>query len=231
MREPLVKLAAAARSQTKFTYLDLNHTMNFNAKGKKKVETTELHDVTYIGELPYSRLLEKKGRPLRGKELKAEQMRFDDAVKRHETLTNDVSGSLFYSQMGLYGINLTPSMMASQYKNTIAGQSLLPMCECVMIDSMPLPGAPQRKYRMWVDPAKNQLLRVDMQLLADDVQAMKGGMLTVVWTYIDGVPVVSQSHFDSYMRYGRQVIRVVVDHTYSKFRRFSVTSTIVPDGK
>jgi hypothetical protein len=226
-----VKLAEAARSQTRFTYLDLNHTMNFNEQGKRIADTTQLFDVTYIGDLQYSRLLEKNGKPLREKELTAEQKRYDEAVRQHTATGDMVRGKFFYTQLSGFGINLTASGMASQYRNTIAGLAPLPMCECVMIDSTPLPGAPQRKYKMWVDPAKEQLLRLDSTLLADDGQEMKGGMLTVLWTYIDDVPLVSESHFDAYVRYGKTPVRVVVDHAYSKFRKFTVTSTIVSEAQ
>jgi hypothetical protein len=91
-------------------------------------------------------------------------------------------GKLVYTQLGSFGIDLTASRLSSQFRNTIAGEALLPFCHCVMIDSMPLPGAPQRKYRMWVDPAKEQLLRLDTTLLADDGRDMKGGVLTILRT-------------------------------------------------
>jgi hypothetical protein len=228
LRPPLVKLAMAARSKTRFTYLDLNHTVNLSEKGVKIADTTQLFEVTYIGNQRYSRLLERNGRPLRGSDLEAEQRRYDDAVRDYAALDDATHGKLFFSQLGSYGIDLTVSGLASEYRSVVAGTALLPFCSCVMVDATPLPGAPQRKYRMWVDPAKEQLLRLDSTLLEDEGQDLKGGILSILWTYIDDVPLISQSHFDVYVRVDQKKVHAIVDHTYSRFGKFSDTSMMVP---
>ena len=55
-----------AESKVRYTYRDLSHTQNFNEKGKRTVDLTQLFDVTYLGGLEYSRLLEVNGKPLCG---------------------------------------------------------------------------------------------------------------------------------------------------------------------
>lgn len=229
LRPALAKMAAAAHSKTRFTYFDLNHTMNFDGKGRTISDVSKLFEVTYIGNLQYSRLVQTDDGPLRGKELAAEQKRYDDAVSAHAGLNDAAQSNVSYTQLGSYGINLTASELASKYHNTLAGAALLPFCKCIMIDSTPLPGAPQRKYRMWVDPAKEQLLRLESTLLADDGQDMKDGVLTIIWTYIGDTPLISKSHFDVNVRLSqKKIVHVIADHTYLRYRRFLVTTTIVP---
>jgi hypothetical protein len=62
LRPALVKMAVAARSTTRFTYLDLNHTVNLNEKGSTIADTTQLFEVTYIGDTQYAKLLKKNGK-------------------------------------------------------------------------------------------------------------------------------------------------------------------------
>jgi len=40
--------------------------------------------------------------------------------------------------------------------------------------------------------------------------------------------LVSHSHIDATLLMGKKRVHVVTDHTYSNFRKFSVTTTIVP---
>ena len=229
LRPALAKMAAATHSKTRFTYFDLNHTMNFDEKGRTISDVSKLFEVTYIGNLQYSRLVQTDDGPLRGKELAAEQKRYDDAVRAHAGLNDAAQSNVSYTQLGSYGINLTANELASRYHSTLAGVALLPFCKCIMIDSTPLPGAPQRKYRMWVDPAKEQLLRLESTLLADDGQDMKDGILTIIWTYLGDTPLISKSHFDVNVRLSqKKIVHVIADHTYLRYRRFSVTTTIVP---
>jgi hypothetical protein len=229
LRPALAKMAAAAHSKTRYTYFDLNHTMNFDEKGRTISDLSKLSEVTYIGNLQYSRLVQTDDGPLRGKDLAAEQKRYDEAVRAHTGLNDAAQSNVSYTQLGSYGINLTSSGLASQYRSTLAGTALLPFCKCIMIDSTPLPGAPQRKYRMWVDPAKQQLLRLDSTLLADDGQDMKDGILTIIWTYIGDTPLISKSHFDVNVRLSqKKIVHVIADHTYLRYKSFSVTTTIVP---
>jgi hypothetical protein len=151
-----------------------------------------------------------------------------DAVRAHAGLNDAAQSNANNTQLGSYGINLTASGLASQYRSTLAGTALLPFCKCIMINSTPLAGAPQRKYRMWVDPAKQQLLRLDSTLLADDGQDMKGGILTIIWTYIGDTPLISKSHFDVRVRLSqKKIVHVIADHTYLRYRKFSATTTIV----
>jgi hypothetical protein len=45
---------------------------------------------------------------------------------------------------------------------------------------------------------------------------------------MDGIPLIVHDHFDGNAMLGSKKVRVVSDHEYSQFRKFSVTTTIIP---
>jgi hypothetical protein len=233
--EPLSLLTAAFKkmdqlkeTRTRFTFLDLHHNVNFNEKGKKTVDETELYDVIYIGDLQYSRLLEVEGKPLKGKQLAEEQQRYDAAVREHSALDDAARAKIQRETMKSLCSNLNLSELTAKYKNTIADHGISKDCECVIVNSVPLSGAPQRSYRFWIDSVKQEMIKIESTLLADEDDKLKGSTITLQYTYLDGIPLVSHSHIDANLTMGKKQVHVVTDHTYSNFRKFSVTSTIVP---
>lgn len=71
-------------------------------------------------------------------------------------------------------------------------------------------------------------MRIETTLLADEGETLKGGTMSLQFTYIDGVPLVSHSHFDVTLLMGKHHVQVITDHVYSRFQKFAVTTTIVP---
>jgi hypothetical protein len=51
LRPAFQKMDLPKGTRTRFTFLDLHHNVNFNEKGKKTADETQLYDVTYIGDL------------------------------------------------------------------------------------------------------------------------------------------------------------------------------------
>jgi hypothetical protein len=233
--EPLVLLRPAFQkmdlpkgARTRFTFLDLHHNVNFNEKGKKTSDETQLYDVTYIGDLQFSRLLEADGKPLKGRQLAKEQQRYDDAVREHSALDDVARAKILHEAMKSFGASITLSELSSKYQNTIAGHSAPEVCGCIIIKSSPLPGGPPRSYRFWVDSEKQEVMRIDAALLADEEDKLKGSAFSFQYTYIDSIPLVSHSFIDATILMDKKRVHVVTEHTYSNFRRFSVTTTIVP---
>jgi hypothetical protein len=228
LRPAFQKMDQAKGAHTRFTFLDLDHNMNFNQKGKKNADETYLYDVTYVGDLQYSRLLEIDGKPLTGKQLAQEQERYDVAVREHSALDDAARAKIVHQAMKNFGFSLSLSELSAKYQNTIAGHPKSDVCDCVIIDSTPLPGAPQRRYRFWVDPAKEEVMTIETTVLADEGNKLKGSRFSLQYIYFGGIPLVSHSHFDATLLMGKKRVHVVTDHTYSHFRKFSVTTTIVP---
>src|SRR5258708_29237852 len=137
--EPLVLLRPAFQkmdlpkgTRTRFTFLDLHHNVNFNEKGKKTADETQLYDVTYIGDLQYSRLLEVDGKPLKGRQLTKEQQRYDDAVREHSALDDTARAKILHEVMKSLGANISLSDLSSKYQNAVTGHSSPDICDCVV---------------------------------------------------------------------------------------------------
>lgn len=183
--------------------------------------------MTYIGNLQYSRLLEVDGKPLKGKQLAEEQRRYDAALRERSALDDAARAKIQREPMKSFGLSLDLSELATKFKSTIADHEISRDCQCV-IDSVPLPEAPQRSYRFWIDSAKEEVMKIESTLLVDDLDKLKGSTMALQYIYLDGIPLVSHSHIDANVTIAKKQVRVVTDHSYSSFRKFSVTTTIVP---
>ncbi len=228
LRPAFQKFEQPKGTRTRFTFHDLRHNVNFNEKGKKTADETQLYDVTYIGNLQYSRLLEVGGKPLKGRRLAKEQRRYDDAVREHSALDDAAWAKIHHEVTKSLGAGISLSDLASKYRNVITGHSPPDLCDCAVIESSPLPGGPLRSYKFWVDSTKQEVMRLDFTLLADEDDYLKGSTFSFQYTSIDGIPLVSHDVIDSTIRTDKKRVHVVTQHTYSSFRKFSVTTAIVP---
>jgi negative regulator of sigma E activity len=228
LRPAFQKMEQSRGTFTRFTFHDLRHNLNFNEKGKKTADETQLYDVTYIGDLQYSRLLEVDGRPLEGRQLAKEQQRYDDAVRQHSALDDAARAKISHEVMKSLGATVSLSDLSSKYRSVTTGRSSADVCDCVVIDSNPLPDGPQRSYKFWVDSEKQEVMRIDFMLLADEEDTLKGSAFSFQYIYIDGIRLVSHSVIDATILLNKKRVHVVTEHTYSNFRKFSVTTTILP---
>ena len=226
LRAAIEKYRKGNDSKTRFTYLELVHTLNFNEKGKKTVDYTQLFEVTYIADLQFSRLLEVDGKPLKGKALEAEQKRYDDAVRERSALDGFARAKIQHRKMLDVGIRLGD--LLTEYRSTVMDRVMLGECNCALVDLVPLSSEAKKHYRLWINPGTSEIRRLDFEQLADERELLSGGSGTETLQYLDGAPLVAHSHFDGRSMLNNQIVRVVADHTYSQFRKFSVTATIVP---
>jgi hypothetical protein len=226
LRLAVDKYEKAKDSKTRFTYLRLNHIQNFNEKGKKTVDYTQLFEVTYIADLEYSRLLEVNGKALSGKTLEAEQKRYDDAVRERLALDGFARAKIQHQKMLDAGIRLGD--LLTEYRSSVVDRVTMGDCNCALIDLVPISSEAKKHYRLWIDPGTSEIRRLDFEQLADERELLSGGRGTETFQYLDGVPLIVHSRFDGRSMLNNQIVRVVADHTYSQFRKFSVTTTIVP---
>jgi hypothetical protein len=226
LRLAVDKFEKAKNSKTRFTYLELVHTQNFNEKGKKTVDYTQLFEVTYIADLEYSRLLEENGKALSGKALAVEQKRYDDAVQERWALDGFARAKIQHQKMLGAGINLGD--LLTKYRSSVVDRASMDGCNCVLVDVVPLSTEAKKHYRLWIDPNTSEIHRLDFEQLADENELLSGGTGTVTYQYLEGIPLVVHTHFDFRAKLNNQTTRVVADHMYSQFRKFSVTTTIVP---
>jgi hypothetical protein len=226
LRRAVDKYETAKASKSRFTYLELIHTKNFNEKGKQTVNYSELFDVTYIADLEYSRLLEVNGKPLTGKGREQEQKRYDDAVRERSALDGRARAKIQHQRLLDAGIHLRD--LVTEYDNTVVGRDTVEGCDCVVVDLTPVSPTARKHYRLWLDPQTHEIRRLDFDQLADESDLQKGGAGTETFQYIDGIPLIVRSHFDGKAFLAKKLVRVVSDHECSRFRKFSVTTMIVP---
>ena len=124
------------------------------------------------------------------------------------------------------GIDLR--QLLTEYRATVADHVVMDDCQCVLVELVPVSEAAKKHYRLWIDPAKSELRRLDFTQLVDGGDILSGGTGTETFQYLDGIPLILHGHFDGYALLGNKKVRVVADHQYSQFRKFSVTATIVP---
>jgi len=226
LRVAVDKLDQTKQARNRFTYLDLNHTRNFNEKGKSTADSSHLYEVTYIADLQYSRLLEENGKPLKGKALEEEQRRYDDAIRDRAALDDKARAALQRTMMKSAGVDL--SVLPTAFHSTVVSHTTQDGRDCLLVDSTPLPGAPRKHYWVWLDPVAKEVVRIDFDQLADEGDMLRGATGSKAWTYIDGTPLLASSHVDARVLLNdKKTLRVVVDHTHTRFRRFSATSKIV----
>ncbi len=227
LRAALAKLEDTAESKVRFTYRDLSHTQNFDGKGKRTVDLTELFDVTYLSGLEYSRLLAVDGRPLAGKALRQEQEHYDAAVRERSSLDGAARAKFDHHIQKDAGIDL--KALADGYRDRIVGHEPINGQDCVVIEAIPGAGGGAKSYRLWLDVDRAQIVRLDFLQLSREGEMLEGTRGSKFWTYIEGSPLVSHSAVEAmYEINGGERIRVLADHSYSEFRRFSATSTVLP---
>lgn len=226
LRLAVDKYEKAKDSKTRFTYLQLNHIQNFNEKGKKTTDYTQLFEVTYIADLEYSRLLEVNGKVLSGNALEAEQKRYDDAVRERSALDGFARAKIQHQKMLDARVRLGD--LLTEYRSSVVGRAPIEGCDCVLVDLVPLSDTAKKHYRLWIDPSSSEIRMLDFEQLADEREILSGGRGTETFQYLDSVPLLVHSHFDGKAMLNNQIVRVVADHTCSQFRKFAVTTTIVP---
>jgi hypothetical protein len=233
LRAAIDKNHAADSGKTRFTYDLLEHSQNFNQKGKKIYEITRRYEVIYVADLIYLHLLEINGKPLAGQALADEQKRYDDAVRERTALDDAARAKLMHYKNK--NIAFSFRKILTKYHSRVVETTQLNGRSCLLIDSTPLEtvaDAPKRHLRIWLDPHQNEFLRIDFDQLADEEDLLRGSSGSMSFTYIDGVLLDTQQHFDGTLLAKdkkKSSHRIVTDQTFSNYRRFVSTSRILPD--
>jgi hypothetical protein len=235
LQTAIEKNREADNAETRFTYDLLEHSQNFNQKGEILHEVTRRYEVIYIADLLYQHLLEVNGKPLAGQDLADEQKRYDDTIRERYGLDAATRAKLINSRH--IGVSTRLGQILTKYRSKVVGPAVLNGRSCLMIDSYPLAtvaDASKRHLRIWLDPQQNQFLRIDFDLLADEEGPLRGSTGSMIFTYIDGVPLDTLDHLDFILPAKdkkKGSARMVNDQIFSNYQRFASTSQIMPAEK
>jgi hypothetical protein len=235
LRAAIEKGRSGDTDKMRFTYHLLEHTQNFNQKGKKIWEITRRYEVIYIADLEYRRLLEVNGKPLTGQALADEQKRYDDAVRERTALDGVARAKLMHHKNK--NVSFSFGQILTKYQSKVVEETQLDGRACLLIDAKPLEtvtDAPKRHLRIWLDTQKHEFLRVDYDLLADEDDLLRGSIVSMNFIYINGVLLDTQDHFVGILPTKdkkKSVYRVVTDQNYSNYRKFVSTVRLLPDGE
>jgi hypothetical protein len=233
LRAAIEKGRSADSGKTRFTYEVLEHSQNFNQKGKIISDVTRRYEVIYIADLLYQHLLEVNGKPLAGQALADEQKRYDDAVRERTALDDAARAKLMHHKHKEVMVSF--GQILTKYHNRVVEATQLNGRSCLLIDSTPLEtvaDAPKRHLRIWLDQEKSEFLRIDFDLLADEDDLLRGSSGSMSFTYIDGVLLDTVHHLDFTVPAKdkkKSAARVVSDQTFSNYRKFVSTTRILPD--
>jgi hypothetical protein len=223
-----ISLGNSDRILPRYTYFLLKNTQNRTQKGKLFVDDSTLYEFTWIGDHPYGRVVEIHGKPLKGKALADEQARYDKAVADHASL-DIVPAKL----KNAYRLNtalhleplVTPAYAVSELRqDTLAGRLTH------VIDCTPVPSTDSahptatRHATLWITDS-GAILRETYEVIADEPDKLRGSHGQDDFQLIDGNVLPQQSFFHLNAPNGNTGD---FEDTYSRFRRFNVTTRIVP---
>jgi|GEM_PF-1685706 len=219
-------------STTHFTRFNLQHTLNFDEKGKKTYEALALYEETWINDLPYERLVELGGKPLTGKMLREEQARYDEAIANHQPLGDEERARLLNSDPSPADTRpekaIGPGFTLRELRQEDSPHGLLHVIEATSADFVF-----ERchwRYRLWVSDQTPTLFRyradVDDQTSPSDM--CKGAFEEASWDLVDGIPKMTYFRSHIFVLQGRTRLTVDGDDTYTRYRRFTTRVTIGP---
>jgi hypothetical protein len=228
----LIEKAIALRNSDKilprYTYFLLSHTQNRTQKGNLFLDDTTLYEFTWIGNLPYGRVVEHQGKPLKGKALADEQARYDKAVADHASL-DIVPAKLKNAYRLDTALHLeplaTPAYAISELRQETLAATLTHVIDCAPVPSTdPAHPAATRHATLWITDS-GVILRETYEVIADEPDKMHGSHGQVDFQLIDGIQLPQHSFFHLNAPNGNTGD---FEDTYSRFRRFNVTTRIVP---
>jgi len=229
----LIEKAIALRKSEKvlprYTYLMLSRAQNRTAKGKLFLNITTLYEYTWIGDLPYGRVIEEQGKPLKSKALDLEQARYDQAVAGHGGLDVDVRAKIRHAYLVDTSLSLEPFLTPAYALRELRQETLVGNLTHV-IDCAPILSADSnqpaatRHAIAWITDS-GVILRTTYEIIADEPDRLHGSHGQEDFQLIDGnqLPQHNLFHLNAPNDNTGDF-----ENTYSRFRRFNVSSRVLP---
>jgi hypothetical protein len=246
--EKAIALDNDKASKTRYTYFELEHLENRYYKGRpilyngipilksgtRFIDITTLYEYTWIGDLPYMRVVELQGKPLTGEALAREQARYDQAVADHNGLGRGNRAKLIHQTLVNPNVQLadllTPAYTLTELRQETLSGSLTHVIDCVPAPSTdPAHPAATEHLQLWITGSGDVLRRIT-DVLADEPEVLRGSRLQIDSQLIDGtlLPLSERTRLYTPKVVKGSIVEIDLERTYSRFRRFNVTSRILP---
>lgn len=230
----IARMKASADSKTRFTHFALIHTLNSDIKGKKTFETLELFEETWINDLPYERLVEFNGKPLKGKQLRQEQERYDQAIANrqpfayaeHARLQKATLVSMDDSPLKALG----PGYILREVRQEDSPHGLLHIIEAT--STQPMFDRCRWRYLLSISDQTPTLFayRADVDDQTHPSDMCQGEFGETSWELVDGIPKVAhfRDHFFVITPQTRKRVTLDDEGTFTRYRRFTTQVTLGP---
>jgi hypothetical protein len=228
----MARYKAEAASKTRFTDFALIHTLNFNDTGKKTFDILELFEETWINNLPYNRLVEFNGKPLKGKQLRQEQERYDQAVANRQPLGDEERAHL----LKLYPVYmdaepqkaLGPGYILREVRQEDSPHGLLHIIEA--ISNQPMFDKCRWRYLLSISDRTPTLFafRADVDDQTHPSNMCKDSFGEASWELVDGIPKISHYHDHFFLMARQKRLTIDGEGTFTRYRRFTTQVTIGP---
>jgi hypothetical protein len=232
-------IALASLAVSHYTYKEIEHNENF-IDGQLVVNHTTVTENIFINNLPYMRKIMVDGKPLEGKELKAEQKLYDQAVKERRAL--DASARIAIEKHAVRTTSPNIDRLSTVFQLKLDGHQTIDGQDCVVLDAMPPAGNANpdlaQHIRIALEADTGDVLDVKVEFLADDNGFAKGSVLHTHYAIIGANALPDHQTWDTVVTFKELLGKPITIHrdiTYIDYKRFRATVTIksfsLADGK
>lgn len=227
--EKAIQLSNSQKVLPRYTYFLLELTQNRTPKGKLLLNDSTLYEYTWIGDLPYGRVVEKQGKPLKGQALADEQARYEKALADHAGLTMNTRLKGTRATLVDPALELEPLVTAAYTVREVRQETLTGspthVIDCTPVASSdPAHPAATRHVVLWITDG-GVILRHTYDVVSDESDKLRGSHGQEDFQLIDGNRLPQHRTFHLNAPNGNTGD---FESTYSRYRRFNVSSRILP---
>lgn len=223
---------AETASHARYTNLRRVHETNRDEGGKNTSTWDRLFEETWINDLPYERLVETNGHPLKGKDLRQEQALYDDAVHGRRPLGSQqrilLDGAHPVSSGAEIANVLKPIYELRELPGEVSRGVAFRVVEARHVRTRT--DLCSWRYRLWITADSGILLGFRGDVVNADPNGGFCGDATEeqAWSLIDGNPKIAHNHAHFYVTRNNTWTTVDSDILFTNYRRFSATFKLLP---
>lgn len=221
-----------------YTFVENYHNINYDKKGKIKVDETAKHETVFIERTPYKRKVEENGKPLSGKAAEEEEKKYQATVAERRRMNAELKQSLFHRE---YRVNIGYDdwpmlfLASSGGEEIVDGRALIKLTLTPHSDLKPKSESQKDALRtsiqLWIDKADETPVHMRTEYLADGAHMMQGSTVELFWEKEakDGVYLLMRSLIRYKTKYLWATIPGETEQKFSNYKRFSIDVKITPE--